>query len=166
MRVATGLVAAIALAGAAQAQDLRFDIVDTLACLDRAEGPHAAAGCVGAAAEACIGATDLGGTTVGMGGCIDLELSYWDDRLNAAYRALRAKERAEDAEMAGMPGAASQADALRAMQRAWIPFRDATCDYERAQWGGGTGGGPAALGCLMRLTGQQALYLESMMVEY
>ena len=47
------------------------------------------------------------------------------------------------------------------MQRAWIGWRDATCDYERAQWGGGTGGGPATVACLMRLTGEQALYLET-----
>jgi uncharacterized protein YecT (DUF1311 family) len=42
------------------------------------------------------------------------------------------------------------AEALRDMQRAWIAYRDASCDYERAQWGGGTGGGPATAGCLMR----------------
>ena len=48
----------------------------------------------------------------------------------------------------------------------WIGYRDATCDYERSQWGGGTGGGPATLGCLMRLTGEQTLYLEQIMVEY
>ena len=53
--------------------------------------------------------------------------------------------------------------ALRAMQRAWIGFRDATCDYERSLWGGGTGGGPATAACLMRMTGEQTLYLERMM---
>ena len=46
------------------------------------------------------------------------------------------------------------------MQRAWIEYRDATCAYEAAQWGGGTGAGPAFAGCLMRLTAEQALYLE------
>jgi uncharacterized protein YecT (DUF1311 family) len=53
------------------------------------------------------------------------------------------------------------------MQRAWIGYRDAACDYERAQWGGGSGGGPATAGCLMRLTGEQALALEGrlMMLE-
>ncbi len=101
-----------------------------------------------------------------MGGCLDYELSYWDDRLNASYRALRAKERASDADWAGSPGAVSKADALRDMQRAWIPLRDATCDYERSQWGGGTGGGPATLACLLRMTGGQTLYLEQMMVSY
>ncbi|MFT5363966.1 MAG: hypothetical protein ACI9VX_001592 [Dinoroseobacter sp.] len=46
------------------------------------------------------------------------------------------------------------------MQRAWIEYRDATCSYEAAQWGGGTGAGPAFAGCLTRLTAEQALYLE------
>ena len=46
------------------------------------------------------------------------------------------------------------------MQRAWIGYRDAACAYEASQWGGGTGAGPAAVGCMMTLTGRQALALE------
>lgn len=161
------LAAGLALgADAAAAQDLIFDIRHTRDCLSRAATVEEQRACVGTSAGVCMGATDMGGTTVGMGGCLDRELGWWDDRLNASYQALRAKERREDADNAGFAGAVSQADALRDMQRAWIPFRDATCDYERAQWGGGTGGGPATLGCLMRLTGHQALYLEQMARDY
>ncbi|MDJ0827530.1 MAG: DUF1311 domain-containing protein [Rhodobacter sp.] len=153
--------AGLALAAqSAAAQDLVFTIGHTLDCLDRAVTVDDQRTCVGTSAGVCMSATDMGSTTIGMSGCLDRELSYWDDRLNASYRALRTQERAEDAEMSGLPGAASQADALRDMQRAWIAFRDATCDYERAQWGGGTGGGPATVGCLMRMTGEQTLYLE------
>jgi len=163
-------IAAIALAcalpGAGQAQELIFNMRQTLSCIEAAPTGAAARACIGASANACMNATDMGSTTVGMGGCIDRELSYWDGRLNASYRALRARDRSEDAEFAGAAGYVSQADALRDMQRAWIGWRDATCDYERAQWGGGSGGGPATLGCLMRLTAEQALYLETMMVEY
>ena len=43
------------------------------------------------------------------------------------------------------------ADSLRDMQRAWITFRDAKCDWETVQWGGGTGAGPARLSCLMHI---------------
>lgn len=163
-------IAAIALAcalpEAGQAQELIFDMHQTLSCIQAAPTGAAARDCIGASANACMNATDMGGTTVGMGGCIDSELTYWDDRLNASYGSLRAKDRSEDAEFGGSAGYASQAEALRDMQRAWIVWRDATCDYERAQWGGGTGGGPATLGCLLRLTAEQALYLETMMVEY
>ena len=109
----------------------------------------------------CMTANQSGGSTVGMGGCLSKELDWWDARLNAAYGALMKREKADDAEYGG-EGIPAKAPALRAMQRAWIAWRDATCDYERSQWGGGTGGGPATVGCLMRLTGEQALYLEDM----
>ncbi len=144
----------------AAAQELRFDIGDTLRCIDTSGTYEEMESCIGASANACMAATDMGGTTIGMSGCLDRELSFWDERLNIVYRNLREQERREDADMADLPGAPKQAEALRDMQRAWIAFRDATCDYERAQWGGGTGGGPATVGCLMRMTGEQVIYLE------
>ncbi|KMW56504.1 hypothetical protein AIOL_001458 [Candidatus Rhodobacter oscarellae] len=79
------------------------------------------------------------------------------------YRELRAQERREDASGGTPKGAPRQADLLRDMQRAWITFRDRTCDYERAQWGGGTGGGPAYTNCLMVQTAKQTIYLEQAM---
>ena len=117
--------------------------------------------CIGLSAERCMEETDGGYSTVGMGGCLDREWEYWDARLNIAYgKAMRAAE-AMDAEMADLGASVpSQADALRAMQRAWIPFRDRKCDFARSQWGGGTGGGPASISCLMVTTAQQALYIE------
>lgn len=160
------ILAALFLASPVAAQDLQFDIGKTLGCLDRADRYEGRQACVGESANACMGANSLGSTTIGMGGCFDFELGYWDDRLNASYRALRAKDQAEDADSASFQGYVSQADALRDMQRAWITFRDATCDYERAQWGGGTGGGPATLACLLRQTGHQTLYLEEAAAEY
>ena len=106
--------------------------------------------------------TQGGETTVGMGGCLDREWQYWDARLNAAYQHQMARAKAIDAEMAGLGVTVPrQSDALREMQRAWIPFRDAKCGYEYSQWGGGTGGGPAITACLMAETGEQALYLEN-----
>ena len=97
-----------------------------------------------------------------MGFCIQSELAFWDTRLNAAYGALMDIEEAQDSEMRDLgAGITSMADALRAMQRAWIIYRDAACDYERSQWGGGTGGGPATAECMMRMTGLQALALET-----
>jgi uncharacterized protein YecT (DUF1311 family) len=55
--------------------------------------------------------------------------------------------------------------ALREMQRAWIAWRDAACDYEVSQWGGGTGGGPAWSQCAMQMTGEQALALEERLAQ-
>ncbi|MCG6903206.1 MAG: DUF1311 domain-containing protein [Rhodobacter sp.] len=160
------LAAALVLGTPAGAQELVFNLYHTQSCLDAAPDPAAQRACIGASANACMSATGMGGTTIGMSGCIDRELGYWDGRLNDSYQRLRARERSEDAGYGGAAGYVSQADALRDMQRAWIAFRDATCAYERAQWGGGTGGGPATVGCLMRMTGEQTLYLEQMAVDY
>lgn len=151
------------LAIPAAAQDLNFNIGPTLACLGRAQTDAPGdPSCIGTAAEVCMEVTPGGFSTVGMAGCIDRELQYWDARLNDSYQLLRQTHKAADRDMAGT-GVPSMELALRDMQRAWITFRDATCDYERSLWGGGTGGGPATVGCLMRLTGQQALYLEGQM---
>lgn len=147
------------------AQDLRYSEDATVACIYAAPTQAGQRVCIGQSAQACMSATSDGGTTVGMGGCLDRELQYWDGRLNVAYRALMKKAKRVDSEMAGSGATVPKLEpALRQMQRDWIPWRDATCDFERAQWGGGTGGGPATLSCLMRLTGEQALYLETVWI--
>ena len=152
-------------AGGAAAQDLRYSDDATAACVAQATTPAERRACIGRSANACIDATPDGSTTVGMGYCIDREREYWDTRLNRAYKAIRNKARALDGEMKEIGSSApALAPALRDMQRAWIGFRDATCDFEMAQWGGGTGGGPALLGCLMRLTAEQSLYLEQVWI--
>lgn len=118
--------------------------------------------CIGVYADACMEATDGGRSTVGMGGCLEREHWYWDARLNVAYKVVRSAAKATDVEMTEIGSSApKQADALKMMQRPWITYRDTTCDYERSLWGGGTGGGPAALSCHMTLTAEQALYLEA-----
>lgn len=156
-------LALILLAAPAAAQDEpRFSPAPTLDCLAVNAGTPEAQACIGLSAGDCMETTAIGSTTVGMGYCLDRELTLWDGRLNAAYRDLMAAERRLDAEAKAFGSSAPpRADALRAMQRGWIAFRDARCDYERAQWGGGTGGGPATLACLMQMTGEQALYLEA-----
>jgi uncharacterized protein YecT (DUF1311 family) len=137
------------------AQDLVFDIAPVEACI-RANGGEA---CAGKAASACMEATPGGGTTVGMGGCLDRERAQWDGWLNTVYQQLYAKLAAQDAQIQSY--APKQAEALRDMQRAWIEFRDAKCGYEAAQWGGGTGAGPAAVNCHLHATARQMLYLQS-----
>lgn len=157
------VVMAVLAPGAALAQDPVFDPAQTRACLAEARGLAEQRMCIGASADVCITGTPAGSTTLGMGFCIHEEMKFWDARLNDTYRTLRAKERETDADMAGDRGAPSRAETLRDMQRTWIAFRDATCAYERSQWGSGTGGGPAQVSCLMRLTAEQALYLDGML---
>ncbi len=150
------------LAMPAAAQDLVFSPLATESCLASTQDYDARRACIGASAEACMTDTPGGQSTYGMGGCLSAEAEYWDAQLNAVYAQVRASARATDAEMAEIGATvASQEQALRAMQRAWIAYRDATCDYEYSQWGGGTGGGPAISACLMRETGEQTLYLQA-----
>ena len=153
------LVLSLLLAAPATAQELNFDIAETLRCL---EAVHATENpdeqqCFGTSALQCMEATPGGFSTVGMVGCYAAELDWWDGQLNIAYQELMTHSR----EMDGLNGASapSQAEALRDMQRAWITFRDAKCAYVRSQWGGGTGGGPADISCQMYETAQQARFL-------
>jgi len=155
------LLAAMALATPLAAQELVFDPVPSARCVATAGNELNEVACIGESANRCMEDTPGGFSTVGMVGCLDAELSYWDAELNRNYGALMQILRGYDAESAGF--GLSQADALRAMQRAWITFRDDKCAYERSQWGDGSGAGPAGVGCLMTETGRQALYLDRQM---
>lgn len=143
-----------------------FSPADSAACLHdvqsntTSQGVNDVLACIGRSADACM-SKEGGDTTAGMVICLDAEREFWDDKLNAAYRARMSSALAADADMASMSMAAvSLAQSLREMQRAWIVYRDAACLYEQAQWMGGTAGGPAAMACTMHETARQALKLE------
>lgn len=144
----------------AQADDdpLTYADTATATCVANSETRAEKTECIGRSSNACQTDTPGGYATVVISGCLSRELDWWDARLNAAYRAARVRTREYD--MGAAPNAPSLAQTLRDMQRAWIPYRDATCAYEAAQWSGGTGAGPAYVACLMQLTGEQTLYLE------
>jgi uncharacterized protein YecT (DUF1311 family) len=143
-----------------------FDEAATASCVaqaaadDPARAGHAVLDCAGRAARACI-AKPGQDNTVGMVACLDAERRYWDARLNAAYARQFAAARRQDAEMTSIRATVASLEAsLRAMQRAWIAYRDAACRHEQAQWMGGTGGGPATMSCHVHETARQALRLE------
>ncbi len=147
--------ACLAVPSEVLSQDLAFSPDATLTCLEAGGGSE----CVGLSASTCIDTPD-GYTTVGMGFCYDAERRLWDARLNEIYGRLLTLERKGEAELKDLGSSAPETvEPLRQMQRAWISFRDAACDYERVQWGGGTGGGPATVQCLMQETAAQTLRL-------
>lgn len=147
------LIAASFVAGpqVVGAQELTYSDTGTMNCIEETVCYGGLRECIGTSTDACMSDSPGGDTTVGMAGCFDRELQFWDARLNSTYRALRTQDEAASPDMAA---------ALMAMQRAWIPYRDARCDYARSLWGGGTGGGPATLACLMVTTAEQVLVLE------
>jgi uncharacterized protein YecT (DUF1311 family) len=117
--------------------------------------------CIGRAAEVCI-AGEAGSSNVGIGMCYSAEWRQWDDRLNAAYQTLLDQQADLAADNAAFnTNIPNAVDLLRDMQRNWIAFRDAACDWEYVQWGGGSGAGPASAACMMQLTAQQTLFLEA-----
>lgn len=145
----------------AAADEINFTDWATTSCISNAPAGHAQLDCIGKSAQDCMQTTRHGETTVGMMACYDAERAYWDDRLNMAYQVLISQHRSSDRELQKLGSAApSVAEALQAMQRTWIAWRDASCRYERTIWLGGTGGGPATAACLMMLTARQALALE------
>jgi len=116
--------------------------------------------CVGKAASTCMKENEGGETTVGMSACFGKELDWWDVKLNETYKTLLQRDEADDAEMRSLQSSAPQkAPVLKIMQRQWISYRDNLCEYEAVQWGGGTGGGPAFLSCLMTETARQYFVL-------
>jgi len=160
-------VLAVPFAGPAAAQDLEFDNRPTGICVNNVHSEHSHATfdqCIGLAAEKCMETNPGGWSTVVMGGCLDMELQYWDKQLNVNYKKLMTVSKKLDKENGEY--APSQAKALREMQRAWIKFRDEKCGYEMSQWGGGTGGSPALASCLMRETAMQSDYLFTSAMEF
>ena len=149
----------------AAAQDLPFSPKATEACLEAATDQAGREACIGQSAEACY-SRDGVYSNYAVGICFGAEADYWDVRLNTAYLALiRAEtEMLDDLRKIGAT-APDTVTALRDMQRAWIPYRDAACWYEYSTWGGGSGGGPANAECLMHLTGRQALEMEARLAE-
>lgn len=116
--------------------------------------------CVGLAADACMDQPG-GDTTVGMSSCINSEYRFWDGKLNQTYQTVLSQAETMDQEMAELGSAAEkQVPYLREMQRNWIAYRDAACQFEGSRWGGGTGGGPAAGNCMLQLSAVQVFWLQ------
>ena len=152
MRIAC-IFCILALPAFAQ-DDLVFDINATSACVAEGLGIE----CVGKSANACMDASSMGYSTLGMNECTDRELNWWDARLNEVYRETRDFCRSQMDEASDF--ATTRIDALKVMQLAWIDFRDAKCAFVATEWAGGSGAGPAKLWCLMEETARQELYLE------
>lgn len=150
----------------AQDASMVADTEVTDICLENADLRHEQGddpqwqSCVGLASDACM---DMPGgyTTVGMSECVNSEYQFWDRRLNQTYQTVLSDAEKMDQEMADLGSAAEkQVPYLREMQRNWIAYRDAACQFERSRWGGGTGGGPASANCMLRLTADQVFWLQ------
>lgn len=109
------------------------------ACYEDAEGSDAKSQCLGAMSTACMEQEEGGYTTLGMSRCAYGESLVWDEFLNAEYRETRrflASLDEEDKEY--FPEFSVRVEALLKAQRAWIAYRDASCELDYALWGAGS----------------------------
>ncbi len=152
-RSAAAFAALILAADTTWAQP-KFDIQPTLDCLEQQGHDGDRRQCIGVAAGVCMEANM---STPAMSYCLEQELNWWDAALNDTYKQARVAAKQADTENAAPNNV--QDSSLRDMQRAWIAYRDARCEWEASLWGGGTGAGPAFVGCLMTMTGEQEILI-------
>jgi uncharacterized protein YecT (DUF1311 family) len=95
-------------------------------------------------ADACI---EKDGSNLGTADCYRIETAIWDAILNDNYKELMAA--LDDKE---------QAQKLKDMQRAWIAFRDTTCDFYWFKIRGSMSV-PMTAACQLRETARRALLL-------
>lgn len=86
-------------------------------------------------------------TQADMNICAGMSAAEADKALNVQYRKTRAAAAAFDQQM-GPDAAVSAVATLTAAQKAWIPYRDATCEIQRALSGGGSIEPTLVAGCL------------------
>lgn len=133
------------------------------ACLAQADGAQMLQACMGQASTACQTQEVDGDSTIGLMFCALMERDLWDEALNIEYQdqiAFAADLDRKEREY-GNANFAIQQESLRNAQRAWIPFRDAQCTLEYAQWGSGSMRNVAAAQCNLRMTADRVIYLKT-----
>ncbi|UWQ98379.1 DUF1311 domain-containing protein [Rhodobacteraceae bacterium S2214] len=157
------LVLAVAVSPAsAQGSFEAYDPSILQVCLENNEmGGGDPSTCIGLGAAICIEG-EAGSSNVSYGMCMSAEWQDWDDRLNEAYAIVLQQQREFGVHLRDVnPAFPNPDEVMRDMQRAWIKYRDLACDWERIQWAGGTGAGPAAAQCMLELTARQMLFLNA-----
>ncbi len=102
-------------------------------------------------------------TTLDIRVCLSKQYDAADAALNAAYREVMAQLRRSDQEAAD---GGDRAGTLRAAQRAWIPFRDASCKLAGAVAYGGTLAPVLELNCLVDITERRTRALREIGKEF
>lgn len=89
-----------------------------------------------------------------MNHCAHLDYQQADEVLNRTYNAL----------LASVSGV--RREKLVDAERAWIDYRDYTCEFERSQFEGGTMAPLIYHSCMAQLTREQTIRLETYLQEY
>ncbi len=96
--------------------------------------------------------------------CAYQEWQTADAELNSVYKRAMAKLQEQDSQLdAALRGGP---EALRDAQRAWITFRDKTCEAEGFAMRGGSGEPMVVAFCLTRITRERTAHLYDMLRTY
>lgn len=114
--------------------------------------------------QAVLCMNDIGDTppAAAEGICADIELEWWNARLNANYATFMDRLVAEGASRGTTAGqsAGSMVETYREAQHAWTPFRDAPCAFRAATIGTSGAARNRKIMRLMELTAARALGIE------
>jgi uncharacterized protein YecT (DUF1311 family) len=83
--------------------------------------------------------------------CLTREQRVWDERLNAAYKAMLHSCQGKDDKFCAT---------RRKLERAWVAYRDALCDLPYEEHGGSAASLDFA-DCMLSETARQAIWLEA-----
>ena len=145
----TTLIAALPAAAAnpAALQEPDAALAEIKSCLTQAEASNGVAeSCANAAMDKCADFPE-NQTTMGSIQCSDAAAKAWDTLLNQYYQDARAKLNDEGK------------TTLRDAQRAWIPFREKSCQVWHSVFEGGSLGRQIAADCFRAETARRALEL-------
>ncbi len=164
------ILAAVLLPHMAMAQGsaVVFDIGASEACSEEAVNDAERAACVGVSMRQCIantpGAREAGsGQAAIWANCANAETQWWQARMDYAYEQLMQDFAASDA---GLKEDGTtpypKAKALEDLQAAWLEYRAQSCVLTVSLRGHSPAAALAGPVCFLRMTGAQALFLESL----
>lgn len=152
---AFGALCSVHIAGPLMAQQSSYSPVQTQSCLSNLPAGTSISSCAGRSADACI--EKDGASTIAISQCVNSEVNAWTLLMGQTYAAALRRAEQADAEMNGFGD--SQHEALQGTQSTWTFYSDAVCEFERSKFGGGSGGGPAALYCMLNMTAARTEWL-------
>ena len=144
MRLTRFLIIAVLLGSPVAAQE-GFDISVTEACMEDALTYEERQYCVGSAARQCM---EYYGNSESMARCAVAEIAWWEARAGMSIRQIMMED-TENVELA---------TAILRMHVTWKDLSDRQCAFEQLI---GAQQGENKSECLLRMTGEQALYLEN-----
>ncbi|MEP3297250.1 MAG: lysozyme inhibitor LprI family protein [Pseudoruegeria sp.] len=105
----------------------------------------------------CGDSIDAGGAPLEWVKCQNEILTWWDAKLNEVYKEKIALQKTYDVDRSD----GYYEDLLRNMQRVWVPFRDAACNYLAHGQPSGSGATNDEIDCKILKTTEQIYFIQN-----